>query len=66
MATKTVYITIQATVEVNDALNETQMAEKIAEECDYEVAQHDHMIQIVRTELLDVTTEIPECGHYAG
>jgi hypothetical protein len=66
MATKTVYITIQATVEVNDALNETQMAEKIAEECDYKVEHHDDLVQIVRTELLDVTTEIPECGYYAG
>ena len=66
MATKTVYITIQATVEVSEFINETKLATRIAEECDYTVSHRDDIIEIVDTELLDVTTEIPECGHYAG
>ena len=66
MASKTLYITIQATVEVSDDLNESQMVDRVAEGCDYKVEHHDDMVQIVGTELLDVTTENPECGYYAG
>ena len=71
MATKAFYVTIRVDIEGIKSISPEDVASVIAEECDYSVRlkaelDDESILEIVDTELLDVTTEIPECGYYAG